>query len=82
MAAIEPVGLSLAEKFAVRANQASKGKEAYVLATLARILFLEGKKEEAIQHQEEAVKAAEDNYKPSFQETLDSYRKGILPKLE
>jgi hypothetical protein len=41
---------------------------------------MRGKKEEAIQIQQRAVTAGEDQGKSGYQKTLESYRKGILPK--
>lgn len=77
---IEPRALSLAEKIATRANDAAKGRDAQILDTLARVLFMRGKKEAAIQLQEQAVTLAEGEEKAVLQKTLDSYRKGELPK--
>jgi thiol-disulfide isomerase/thioredoxin len=80
---IEKRDLGLAETIATRANDAAKGKEPAVIDTLARILFMQGKKAEAIALQEKAVKLAEDDaMKTSLQKTLDSYKKGELPKLD
>lgn len=71
--------LKLAEKIAVRANDAAKGKDAAILDTLARACFMNGKKEKAIELQEKAVKLADGDMKKTFQDTLDSYKKGHLP---
>jgi thiol-disulfide isomerase/thioredoxin len=51
------------------------------LNTLARILFLQGKKDEAIKIQEEAVAAAPETAKKAFETTLESYKAGTLPKV-
>jgi thiol-disulfide isomerase/thioredoxin len=74
--------LGLAEKIATRANDAAKGKDPAILDTLARARFVNGKKDQAIELQEKAVKLADGEMKKSFQETLDSYKKGSLPKAE
>lgn len=50
------------------------------LSNLARILFLQGKKEEAIKTQEEALASAPDAAKKRFETTLESYKAGSLPK--
>jgi thiol-disulfide isomerase/thioredoxin len=74
--------LALAEKIAVRANDAAKGKDANILDTLARACFMNGKKEKAIALQEDAVKLADADTKKTFQQTLDSYKQGKLPDSE
>jgi thiol-disulfide isomerase/thioredoxin len=79
---IEQRDLKLAEKIATRANDASKGQNPAVLDTLARVLFMNGKKTEAIAAQEKAIKLADANMKADLQKTLDSYRKGEIPKDE
>lgn len=73
---------ALAEKIAMRANDAAKGKDANILDTLARACFLNGKKAKAIELQEMAVKLASEDMKEQFQDTLDSYRKGKVPDAE
>lgn len=77
---IEKRDLRLAEKIAARANDAAKGQNPAILDTLARVQFMNGKKADAIATQEKAVKTADDDLKPSLQKSLDSYRKGELPK--
>lgn len=73
--------LPLAEKCALRAVKLSEGPEkAACLDTLARVRFLQGRKDEAIKLQRESVDLAPDELKPELTETLDSYRKGVLPK--
>lgn len=56
------------------------GKNAEILDTLARLLFLKDQKTAAIEMQEKAVSFAKGRRKTQFQETLDSYRAGELPK--
>jgi hypothetical protein len=73
--------LDLLEKIAGRANEAAQGKNAAFLDTLARILFMNGKKAKAIEMQEKAVTLAEGNEKAELQKTLDSYKEGKLPKI-
>jgi thiol-disulfide isomerase/thioredoxin len=72
--------LKLAEKMARRANDATKGENAAVLDTLARVLFMQGDKEQAIALQEKAVAKVDGSEKGIFQKTLDSYKKGELSK--
>jgi thiol-disulfide isomerase/thioredoxin len=72
--------LDLIEKIARRANDAAQGKDPSILDTLARVLFMNGKKAQAIEVQEKAVKLAEGAAKAELQKTLDSYKEGKLPK--
>jgi len=73
--------LALAEKCALRAVSLSEGPEkAASLDTLARVRFMQGRKDEAIKLQQESVDLAPDELKPELIETLESYKKGILPK--
>jgi thiol-disulfide isomerase/thioredoxin len=78
---IEQRDLNLAHTFATRANTATDGKEPAVLDTLARILFMQGKPDEAIAMETKALNLAEDNQKTVYQTALDSYKKGELPKV-
>jgi hypothetical protein len=74
--------LALAEKIAVRANEAAMGKEPYILATLARIQFMNGKKTEAIASEQQAVHAAGDEReKRALEKMLADYQQGKLPDL-
>lgn len=79
---IEERDLKLAETLATRANDAAKGKDAGILDTLARAMFMQGKKEEAIELQAKAVRLAEADQKESLEKVLESYRKGELPKAD
>ena len=78
--AIEERDLGLAEKLATSANELTKGKEAGIIDTLARVRFMQGKKEDAIELQKKAVELAEDSQQKALQKVLDSYQKGELPK--
>ena len=74
------INLALAEKCAVQAVALTKEEEADKLDTLARVRWLQGKKDEAIKLQEKAVsKATYLTLKEELQLTLDSLRKGVLP---
>lgn len=79
---IEERNLKLAATFAERGNDAASGKNPDVLDTLARIQFMQGQHEQAIKTQEKAVELAEGDGKENLQKTLDSYKKGKLPKSE
>ncbi len=70
--------LKVAGMIANRANEASGGKDPAILDTVARILFMQGQKDEAIAMQEKAVNAAEGNMKGDLERTLESYKKGEL----
>ncbi len=72
--------LKLADKLATRAVEVSKGKDAAILDTLARVQFMNGQAKKAIATQEKALKLADDDSKEQFQATLDSYKAGKLPK--
>lgn len=74
---------ALAEKCALRAVALSKEKEGDKLDTLARLRWLQGRKEEAVKLQEKAVAVATDaEMKALLQKTLDALRKGELPPAE
>jgi thiol-disulfide isomerase/thioredoxin len=72
----------LQNQLAQRANEAVKGKDAAILDTLARVLFLKGQKAEAIEHQEKAVELASGQMKEQLAQTLASYKEGKVPKAE
>ena len=74
------INLSLAEKCAIQAVALTKEEDADKLDTLARVRWLQGKKDEAIKLQEKAVgKASYLSLKEELKQTLDSLRKGVLP---
>lgn len=77
---IKGAALESAAKIAERANTAAEGKNAPILDTLARVTFLQGKKEQAIELQEKAVKLADEEIKDDLEKTLESYKQGKLPK--
>jgi len=79
---LEQRDLKLAEKIATRANDAAGGKDAAILDTLARVQFMNGKKDSAVQTQKKALELADSDSREKFQETLDSYKAGKLPKLD
>lgn len=76
---IEKPDLALAETLADRANAAAKSADPKILDTQARILFARGQKEAAIAAQTKALAVADPDVKASYQNTLDSYKKGEVP---
>jgi len=82
----EGADLDLAEKIAERANTSARSMDAAILDTLARARFMKGKKKEAIELQEQAVKMADEfqnsSTEQSLKQTLESYKEGKLPKAE
>ncbi len=72
--------LELAEKIAQRSNATTNGQNAAILDTLARVLFLKGQWETAVDLQETAVRLAQGRQKSQFRETLGIYNKHELPK--
>ena len=74
------LNLPLAEKCAVQAVKLTKEEHPDKLDTLARLRWLQGKKEEAIRWQIKAVDKAEAGaMKAALQKTLDALLKGTLP---
>jgi thiol-disulfide isomerase/thioredoxin len=72
--------LALAEKCAVQAVKLTKETHPDKLDTLARLRWLQGKKEEAIRWQIKSVDKAEPGpMKEALQKTLDAMLKGVLP---
>jgi thiol-disulfide isomerase/thioredoxin len=74
--------LKLADTIATRGNDAAKGKDPAILDTLARVKFMEGKKDDAIALQEKAVALAPHDEHPQYQKSLDAYKKGELAKAD
>ncbi len=79
---LEPRLLALAEKIAGRANQAAHGKVPYVLDTLARIQFRNGKTNEAVVTGQKAADLATDEEEKNFyRKCLADYQQGKLPEV-
>ena len=78
---LEKRDLALAQKIAERGNKAAMGKDAGVLDTLARIQFMNGKKDEAIATEQKAVDASgsDADHQEILKATLKSYQDGKLP---
>ncbi|MEW6303442.1 MAG: redoxin domain-containing protein [Verrucomicrobiota bacterium] len=82
IAKMDPVDkpdLQLAELCANRANEATKGEDAAILDTLARVHFMKGDQTRAIELQTKAVSRAEGRMKTVLEGVLKSYREGKLP---
>jgi thiol-disulfide isomerase/thioredoxin len=77
--AVKNRNLSILEKIATRANDAAKAKDPAILDTLARVYFLQDKKDKAIETQEKAIKLAQGQLKEQLEATLESYKQGKLP---
>jgi thiol-disulfide isomerase/thioredoxin len=73
--------LATAEKLAARAVAAEPDNPA-ILDTMARVHFMQGRKDKAMEMQEKAVQLAEGDSKAQYQETLDSYKNGKLPEAD
>jgi len=78
---LEKRDLALAEKMAVRANEATKGKEPAILDTLARVQFMNGKTNEAVATEQKALDLASDEQKAFLKKFLASYQEGKLPEI-
>jgi len=76
---IEKPDLVLAETLVNRANTDAKGTNLQILDTQARVLFVRGKKEAAIEAETKALSLAGPDEKAICQKALDSYKKGELP---
>jgi thiol-disulfide isomerase/thioredoxin len=74
--------LGLAEKIATRANDAAKGEDPAILDTCARVAFMQGKKDKAMELQQKAIDLAEDDVKEGLKKALESYKEGKLPPAE
>ena len=79
---LEERDLPLAEKLALRANELSKGRDAAILDTVARVYFLKGEKKKAVDFQQKAVDLADADAKKAFHATLESYKEGKEPNSE
>jgi len=79
---LEKRDLALAEKMALRANEATQDKEPAVLDTLARVQFMNGKTNEAVATEQKALDIAPDEQKGFLKKFLTSYQEGKLPKAD
>jgi thiol-disulfide isomerase/thioredoxin len=76
---LEKRDLGLAQKIAERGNKAAMGKDPGILDTLARIQFMNGKKDDAIATEQKAVDVADADRQDILKATLKSYQDGKLP---
>jgi hypothetical protein len=67
--------LDLAMKAATAANEATKGEDAAILDTLARVYWVQGNKAKAVELQQKAISHAEGGMKEELEETLKTYKK-------
>ena len=74
--------LTTAERISRRSVEVEERRNAASLDTLARVCFLQGKKDEALKVQEEAVNLATGPIKGSLEKTLAEYREGKLPEVK
>lgn len=80
---LEKRDLALAEKLATKADEVAKSENPAIMDTLARILFMQDKKDKAIELQGKAVKLADDeDTKAELSATLKSYKAGKLPEVD
>ena len=77
---IQQRDLKVAELCAQRANEAAQGTDPGILDTVARVKFMQGKKEEAIALQQKAISLADGDTKAQLEKTLASYQHGELTK--
>ena len=71
--------LKLARKAAERANELNNGKGPYVLQTLARIAFLEGDVDKAIETQKKAAGLAQPEEREDFERIAADYQRAVKP---
>src|SRR5438046_1695662 len=77
---LEERDLDLAEQLARKADQTLNGANADVIDTVARVFFLKGQREKAVEFQRKDVDVAEGERKKQFEATLNSYKEGKIPK--
>ncbi|MCA9312511.1 MAG: redoxin family protein [Phycisphaerales bacterium] len=73
----DDMDLDLAMMAAKRANDLTKGEDAFILDTLARVYFRTGNVEKAIDLQKEAVNRADDRMKDSLRAALEEYKEAM-----
>jgi tetratricopeptide (TPR) repeat protein len=76
---IEKPNLDLAKTLADRANEVDKWQNYELLDTEARVLFMKGQKDEAVQMETKALTLADPGNKQAMQDSLNSYKRGELP---
>ncbi|MBL8858089.1 MAG: redoxin family protein [Planctomycetes bacterium] len=73
--------LDFALQLATDANTLTKGKDAGVLDTLARVHFMKGDIKKAVEVQTSAVEIADKRMKDDLQQTLDEYKAALEKKV-
>jgi thiol-disulfide isomerase/thioredoxin len=71
--------LEAASKAATKGVEKTKSEDAALLDTLARVQFMQGKKEDAVKTLEKAVSIAKDEQKEGMEKSLESYKADKLP---
>ena len=69
--------LNLSEKMATRATEVSKGEKATYFDTLARVYFLEGKFDKAVESETKALEKSPETEKASIARDLDQYKSAL-----
>ena len=77
---VEKRDLDLAMKAAQAASDLTDNKDGAILDTLARVYFVKGDKEKAIEIQKKAIASAEGRMKKELEETLKEYQGGGKPE--
>ena len=78
---LEVRDVALAEKLAMRANEAANGRSPLILETLARAQFMNGKKEEAIESERKAFEHSSEKGRAAIGSKIKSYENGQLPEM-
>jgi thiol-disulfide isomerase/thioredoxin len=79
---LEKPDLDLAAELANKALELSKGEDAAILDTAARVNFMRGDKEKALEQERKALSLAPADHTATFEATLAFYEKGELPTVQ
>jgi thiol-disulfide isomerase/thioredoxin len=71
--------LEIAAKAAAKGVEKTKSEDGALLDTLARVQFLQGKKDEAVKTAEQALAKAPEKLKDGISKSLEAYKSGKLP---
>lgn len=74
--------IPLAEKLISKANDLTEGKNPQVLDTYARVLFLAGKKDQAVESETKAAALVDGEAKEMLDKRVASYKSGKLPPID
>jgi thiol-disulfide isomerase/thioredoxin len=72
--------LEVAATLASRANDSSKGEKYFILDTMAKIAFLQGNKDKAVEWETKALEKAPEQIKKSYEKRVAAFKEGTLPK--